>query len=514
MAPLKITKYSSFFEVELNYPQYLPCILQFAGRYVQKTMVRKKGKVFYVPDKVYATRIAGGNFRFHLGQLKPLLKHMKNSCHMDPSAIEFVEVPLPDYDTIDYTINPKYETRDYQVEAINFLTSPASYDDYHSRLAGLPTGTGKGFISLSSIAKLKTRALVLVLPKYTEKWVAEIPEVLTDVAEDEILLIEGGAALKSWLMSLKEEGPKHKFVVMSLITMRLYLNLYAEHGQTLLDHGYDLYPEEIMEYFRAGVVLFDEGHEHFHAVYQSLIQIHAARTLLLTATMISAEDFVLEMMKVAFPASIRFDNLQLEKYITVKSYEYRFANQDQFKKLRWDVAKMYNHGFLESSMGKIKGMTESYFSMIKDLIEADYIQKKEEGEKSMIFVSKIDTAEALTKYLSDEFPDLDVRKYTSGDPFENVIDADIRITTPGKSRAAIDVPKLIHVLMTVNTESIVTNLQSLGRLRKYGGKDKELIYAYTWSPMIDKQVRYHKNRLELFAEKAKYQKNLIYERGI
>jgi superfamily II DNA or RNA helicase len=105
-----------------------------------------------------------------------------------------------------------------------------------------------------------------------------------------------------------------------------------------------------------------------------------------------------------------------------------------------------------------------------------------------------------TKVLKDRYPDLDVRRYVEDDPYENIIEADIRVTTVQSGGTAIDIPKLRVAIMTVSIDSPVSNLQALGRLREL--KDRDVKFYYLYCVQIPKQVQYHRNRKLLFEPKV------------
>jgi ERCC4-related helicase len=112
----------------------------------------------------------------------------------------------------------------------------------------------------------------------------------------------------------------------------------------------------------------------------------------------------------------------------------------------------------------------------------------------------------MTKYLKKKYPQLDVRRYCEDDPYEDVIEPDIRVTTILSAGTALDIPQLITVIMTNSVNSPVANLQTLGRLREL--KDREVCFYYLFCEEIKKHVEYHHARKDLFYDRVENIKEL------
>ena len=64
------------------------------------------------------------------------------------------------------------------------------------------------------------------------------------------------------------------------------------------------------------------------------------------------------------------------------------------------------------------------------------------------------------------------------DPYENIIEPDIRVTTIISGGTAIDIPNL-RTLILNNIKSPVANLQTMGRLRDLQNRDVKFYYLYS-----------------------------------
>ena len=135
---------------------------------------------------------------------------------------------------------------------------------------------------------------------------------------------------------------------------------------------------------------------------------------------------------------------------------------------------------------------KQYLNMVKFIVDAEYIKDKTINGKLAIFFSTVNMCLVAVDFFKQQYPDLDVRKYTAEDPYENVIDPDIRITTILSTGTAVDIPNLVMVLNTINIFSGQANIQTLGRLRKID--NKELKYIYIYCQQIAKHNQYHRHR--------------------
>ena len=130
------------------------------------------------------------------------------------------------------------------------------------------------------------------------------------------------------------------------------------------------------------------------------------------------------------------------------------------------------------------------------------------GEKLAIYVSSIKMATSLTEYLKQQYADLDVRRYVEDDPYENLLDPDIRITTIMSGGTGHDISNLKMVLLTVAISSSQSNVQTLGRLRKLD--DIPVRFYYLTNLNVKKHVEYHEKKKEMLLFRAKTYKEFFY----
>ena len=119
-----LTKYSHFFSVTNIQPSAIGTILKFSAKYVHKTYVRENGKNVLKPNKVFATRIANREFRFHIGQYDDFIKFISYE-NLTPEYYEVIVKPMYEPATFKSKVNSKFEEREYQT---NIIMTPEAFD--------------------------------------------------------------------------------------------------------------------------------------------------------------------------------------------------------------------------------------------------------------------------------------------------------------------------------------------------------------------------------------------------
>lgn len=443
-------------------------------------------------------------FRFHIGQLADFLETLERS-GFDQGRISRSKF-LPNQGTdIVIDFKPHIELRDYQIQARDFITS--NDQDSNTRLVGLRTGAGKGIVALSGIVATKKRTMIVVLPMYIEKWAKEISEVTT-VDPKKIMLIQGSKDLKGLIDQATAKETDVDFIIVSLITLRNYYKAYEKNRFETIE-SYGCAPEDLMSLLGVGMVISDESHQHLHAIYKVMVYTHVEKFVALTATLISDDHTVEAIHKFMFPKEARFENVVKHKYIHVTSFSYRFENL-KYDKIKWQQwgSNAYSQVMFEQSVMSRQKVLENYFKFIDSLLHNGYFKDYIKGDKAVIFAGTIAMCTKIVEYLKEIYPKLDIRRYVEDDPFINIIEPDIRVTTIISGGTAVDIPDLRCAIMTNAIQSPVSNLQAMGRLRQL--KDRDVKFYYTYCEQIPKQVQYHKKKIELFEDRAVDQKDFRY----
>lgn len=497
--------YTHFFKVSECNPRMVGLLLRFFSKYTHNSFTHNNYKLSQKPvdapaPKTFAIKAkTDKEFRFHIGQLDDFNKFLADN-YIDTAFYE-----IRDYDVyvpkkVKIALKSKYVLRDYQEEAKAFVLSHEA-TDFHTRLVTIATGLGKGVISLASVAALQNKFLVVVLAKYAEKWAIEVAEK-TDIEPKEIMIIQGSGQLKG-IIHAAQENPNavKKCTIISLTTLQNFFKAYEENpkGDEIKEYG--IVPEELCSVLGVGSVIIDEVHEHLHGVYRFMCYTHVPKIITLSGTVISDDAFIERIHKMMFPKEIRFDNIKMNKYIKVYpiSYVFRDFRTSKIRTTEFGSTS-YSQVAYEQSIIKQKHILDNYLLLIFKLVELGFLNSYRKGDKLAIYAGRATMCTEITEYLKRKLPHLDVRRYVEQDPYENVIDADIRVTTIISAGTAIDIPGLVTVIMTNCVNSPVANLQTLGRLREI--KDRDVKFFYMYCADIKKHYDYHKNRMELYADRV------------
>ena len=353
--------------------------------------------------------------------------------------------------------------------------------------------THNTLIAMNSIVKMNMRTAILVLPKYIEKWVDDVAKY-TDVEEKDIYVVKGSDSIVK-LSRMKSENIHHKFFILSLATIREYVTAYEENKLAT-----DIItPDKFMEHLGVGILLNDESHQHFHALLRISLYMNVSKLIGMTATLDSNRESMRKIYNTMFPANYRISNLAKKTaYVNVEASGYRLTH---IKGVRYYTNRGYNHIEYEHHILKHFKFLKSYLEMIKWYVTERYVKKRREGDKALVYVSSVRMSSVLTSYLQEQFPTLNVKRFMEDDPYENIMTADLCVTSAQNGGTALDVPNLVWILMTTSMSSLQANLQTLGRLREI--KDRYLLYTYIYCLDIPNQVKMHKDRKEAIRETVK-----------
>lgn len=360
-------------------------------------------------------------------------------------------------------------------------------------------------ITLLSVSQIKTRTLIVVLPTFIEKWSGDIVNIF-NIDPKEVMIVQGSSQLKG-LVSLGLSGElTSKFIIISLTTLQIFFKQYEELEIDEQDYGIN--PEQLCAVLKAGNMIVDESHMHAHAVFKLMLYTHIPKIIALSATMISSDPFLRSIYQMMYPRELRYDKIVKEKYVKVVAINYSFYDIKKFKIRTTEYgSNNYSHNAFEKSIIRNSGTLSNYIKLVIDIIYKGYISDYKKGDKLIIFASSIAMCTILTEAIAKEYPSLSVKRYVEKDPYENIIDPDIRITTALSGGTGIDIPGLRVAIMTTSISSVVSNVQTLGRLRKL--PDRDVTFYYIYSSDIPKQLEYHRNKKALFSTLVASHKEFI-----
>ena len=472
-------------------------ITEFSRKFVQFGFVRESGRNIRTALKVYAAATdSRSEYRFHINALRDFREHL-DTCNISKLNVEEVVRPTYETDHVDFIVKPQWVAREDQIPLVDYLVKKG---DPKSRLVSLQTGKGKSFVTMLSMSKICKRTVVIVKPGYMEKWVSDFVKTY-EIGPEDVMVVTGGAQLMA-LLALQEAGDlTQNLIVISNKTYQNWLTLYEANGSRIRDMGYACLPDELFEFLRAGVRLVDETHQDFHLNFKMDMYTHVPLSISLSATLITNDAFMQRMYELMFPMADRAPVPPLDKYIRAIGLVYRMKpGRERFVKTSEYGSTSYSHLAFEKSIMKSESLQDSYFEAIKFSLDATYIKKYVKGDKFIVFAATIELCTRIRDYLKDEYPSLNIRKYTSGDPMTHLLESDGVVSTLGSAGTAHDIPGLTTVVQTTSIDSPQANVQSFGRLRKIAGRDVDFVFFSCVD--ISKQMQYFERKKHILLDRA------------
>jgi len=439
-------------------------------------------------DKVYAGIIDYKlEYRFHINTLKNFILTLGNN-GIGKEDVIITRNGLFKPAKIDLSINKKYILRDHQ-------------DDYQSallrnsaptfQLVDLIMGGGKSLIAMSTVVKLNMRTMIMVLPKFIDKWKSDVLE-LTSVKENEIAVIQGSGKLNKILAEFESGNAEYKFIIVSIRTIHNYIKTY-ENNTDDEEFGYVTTPEMFLETMKVGIVVNDETHMEFHSVFRTALYFDTHMFIGLSATLEDNDKNQTRMYDIMFPEGARISGLLEHKpYVHVHAVRYEISD---IKYVNYKRPQGYSHNLYEQSILHSNIFLRSYLKMVEYYVRTGHMERKSKGDKCVVYVASIRMATLMTNRFQDLYPELDVRRYIEDDPYENIIEADLTVTTVLSAGVALDIPNLTTLISTISVRSVKAVKQLYGRLRKIDGK--EVRYYTLYSKTIPNQTSYYYSNKEL-----------------
>lgn len=404
------------------------------------------------------------------------------------------------YDIVkeDYKNREQWKLRDEQIPVNEFLKD----NPVKSKLVPLATGSGKTILALYTIGELKSRLGIIVLSQFVEKWISDITQIHETTSKD-IMLIQGAKSIAGIVNMAREGTLSSKYFVFSARTMHDFISLY-ESDPTLCLEMYGIAPLDLFPLLGIGILLIDETHMAFHSIYKTIIHTNVEYQIGLSGTLISEDAVVSRAHRVVYPKSVTYHDTLQKQYMDIYAIAYginpHLLQTKRIKTVNYGTTA-YNHIAFEKSIMKDKRLFESYFNVVKGVIEDYYIPDYDKRDSLVIFVASIAMAILFVDRLKKLYPNKTVVRYCENDPYDEMIDAEIVVSTPQSLSTGIDKPNLRVVIQTVSISSEVTNLQSAGRLRDL--KDRDTKFCYIYSDNIPKQKEYHRKREQMFTPRSK-----------
>jgi hypothetical protein len=484
----EIDKFSHHFTLSKVTPHGMSVIGEFSKAYQQWGMVREHRRVFRKVVKVFATRSNDHRqYRFHIEQFPEFEKLLHNR-QVHESCYTITEhIPTPGL-YAHMPVREGWTPKPHQPPIIEYLIAPTPQK---RKLVEIQTGEGKTFASMAAIAVIAQRLLIIIKPMYMDKWVEDVQKIC-EIAPDEVMMVSGSAQLMQLIALAKQGQLLAKVIIISNKTMQNWITLYEKIGDVDLEMlGYDCRPQDLMPLLNVGVRLIDEVHQDFHLNFKLDLYAHVERSISLSATLVADDPFLTKMYELAYPKAMRFAGLPYNKYIHSYSWIYRF-NKPQFIKTNEFGQTSYSHIAFEKSLMKRPVELTGYIEMIETCVRQTYLQDYKPGDKLLIYCASINLCTEVKNRLKALHKNLDVRRYVEDDPYTNLLEPDIRVSTLLSAGTGHDIPGLTTVILTPSVSSTQSNIQGFGRLREIKGRRVNFIYFVCSD--FQKQIDYHEKK--------------------
>lgn len=365
--------------------------------------------------------------------------------------------------------------------------------------------THNTFCSLYGVAELGYRTIVIVEGGLVSKWASDILKVL-DIKAKRTLCVRGGSQLRGLIgMADKKEFENIDLILLSNTTLQDWITTHETLVTGITDKsdiGYGIAPEEFYEKLKIGHRLIDEVHKKFHFNYKQDLYTNTHLVTSLSATLFSYDKVLESFYEVAYPTAERFQGGAIDKYASSVAVLWNLQRNRKVK-TKEHGRSSYSHTAFENSIMKHREMLHNYFEMIAETLEIGYIKNFKEGNKAAVYVATTAMATKLTEFLNKRFPERECKRYVGSlnDPYANLLDPPIRVTTLGSGGTGHDILGLTDTILTVAIMSLQANIQVFGRLRFIPDQDTRFYYFTCCD--VEQHMKYHDLKIKLMNDRAK-----------
>lgn len=499
-----ITVYSHFYIVDTITETFNKATLEYAKNfYYEQIFLNKNGEVISNNSRMFASANSSRtSFRFHFNSLEGFHRHL-SAWGFTKDEYTVIHSPTPPYKEANFPFLDGFTPREHQIPVIDYIV-----DNKHPnfKLLGLDTGEGKTISTFFAMSKMKMRTAVVMRPGYINRWMDEINKVFI---KDSVkcLTVIGSDSLKKLIIGSKEGTLDFDVVLISDRTFQSYLKICKNDPNIIEELGYFCEPKDFFEVIGVGFRVIDEVHQDFHLNFMIDLNTNVARSLSLSATLVSRDKVLEKMYEIAYPKHLRYHTKEVKKFGNMTTIFYSICDKYKIRTSHRGT-NAYNHIVYENSIVKHPKLLNSYLTMIDDQVDSIFLKDRKSDDKAIIFAGSVEMCSNITNYIANKHPEISCYKYTSGDSYSNLIDPVIRVTTPGSGGTAHDIKGLSASFSAISVDSLQTTLQVKGRIRD--NKEADLKFIYFIDTGVPKQVRYHRRRKDLLKEKVNNMNEWVY----
>lgn len=498
---MRLDVYSHGFRVSRFNDAVRRILVDYCRKYIQWGLVPTgRGSFQNKPVKVFAAATRHRDvYFFHRNVLDDFLEFMK--FHQIPlERIQRVDLPLYEPAKAKFIWHRKgVSAHDYQEEIVDFFLPEIP----RTKVSTLQTGKGKSLATMFFMLKYGKRTVLIMKPMYMKQWERELIASFKP-KKGEMYVVQGSAGLKSLIDMAKdpEEDFNPSIIMISNATYRNYLRSYFDNPE--LDVGYGCKPWEFFETLKAGVRVIDELHQDFHLNFLIDCTTNIPKTVSLSATMKSDDRTLNRMYDIMLPPESYAPSPAHDRYISVYQVMYRFHNPERIKYTNW--MRQYNSAIYEKSIRKQPKVLQNYLNMVLDVAKHQWAEHRDfrKGMKLAVYCGTQDMCDLVLAAFKKAYPTMDVRRKIDEDPEENLLEADIIVTTLQSAGTARDIPDLAVCISTIALSSMQANQQFIGRLRHLK-KWPEITprFYYLICRDIEKHLKFANEKAEKIGDKVK-----------
>lgn len=361
--------------------------------------------------------------------------------------------------------------------------------------------THNTFCALSAMARVGKRTCLMILPKYFGIWRTALDDIFeagTYTFEE----ISGSSSLQSLMQRAVRGDPIPDIVMVSCVTYRNYIEGYERFGRKgLIDLGYPVPPHEFHTLMGFGIQINDEIQDDPGLYFKIDTVTNVKKQVYLSATPFTGNDRLTEMINLMLPEETDAPLPEVDVYADALCICY----SDRVEKRDYTgYKKAYSHVKYETELLKNPQRKNNYFGMIRKIANQLFVKDQQKGQKLIVFCATVDMIHKLTKFMRLAFPNQRIVEYVAGSKYEDILTADMVITTLKSAGAGVDIPDVREILSTHATDSKKDNLQAIGRARRMKNyPDATPRFSYLCCTDIPQHLRYANNKLVYFHGRVK-----------
>ena len=409
-----------------------------------------------------------------------LLKHwleVKNYESVSPNPFDSIEILM------------KYKPRDeVQEEALKFMIGLDNYDrnEFQPQLSiNLPTGKGKTYCSIATIAFMKIKSIVITgSNSLLTQWKENIKEY-TDLTEQDILFISGSPMIN---MILTDKSQKAKTAKIFLCTHGTIRSFCDQYGWTKLDL--------LFTKLGIGMKFIDEAHLNFNNMLMVDFFSNVYKTFYVTATpeRSSWEENKIFQLSLKNVPSIDLFNQNTDphtEYIAIKFNSHPTA---------MDISRCKNAYGLDRNKYTDYITKNKYFYQMMYIIMDMYLKFNGRG---IFYIGTNDALLRVYKWIGNNYPQLigDIGIFTSimtKEQKQLEKQKKLILSTTKSAGAGEHIEHLkVTVVLAEPFKSAVLAKQTLGRTR-----DKDTVYIELVDLGFRKIRDYYYSKLKIFNKYA------------